>query len=199
MRTSRDPAAVRAGHRAAHSDERRAQQQDSSRPSAATRVAALEQFATETRATPDQYDRNWRLALGTLGGGNHFIELAEDERRRRVADAAFRLARRRQQDRQPLHQGRAGALRARSGHTARSRPGVSPEDHPAFDAYLRDLHWAQQFALHNRNEMMDRVLRGGQPRGIRRGRPAARARAAADQLPPQLHPPGRAFRAASCG
>src|SRR6185295_2311200 len=29
---------------------------------------------------------------------------------------------------------------------------------PAFKAYLRDLHWAQQFALHNRNEMMDRVL-----------------------------------------
>ena len=23
---------------------------------------------------------------------------------------------------------------------------------------MRDLHWAQQFALHNRNEMMDRVL-----------------------------------------
>ena len=33
-----------------------------------------------------------------------------------------------------------------------------PEDHPAFDDYMRDLHWAQQFALHNRNEMMDRVL-----------------------------------------
>src|SRR5262249_27457969 len=33
-----------------------------------------------------------------------------------------------------------------------------PEDHAAFAAYLRDLNWAQQFALHNRNEMMDRVL-----------------------------------------
>jgi len=33
-----------------------------------------------------------------------------------------------------------------------------PEDHPACTAYLRDLNWAQQFALHNRNEMMDRVL-----------------------------------------
>src|SRR4051794_1337581 len=45
---------------------------------AAARVATLEQLAHATRATPDQYDRNWRLALGTLGGGNHFIELAED-------------------------------------------------------------------------------------------------------------------------
>ena len=33
-----------------------------------------------------------------------------------------------------------------------------PQDHPAFAVYLRDLNWAQQFALHNRNEMMDRVL-----------------------------------------
>ena len=32
------------------------------------------------------------------------------------------------------------------------------EDHPAFAAYLRDLQWAQQFALLNRDEMMDRVL-----------------------------------------
>ena len=32
------------------------------------------------------------------------------------------------------------------------------EDHPAFAAYLRDLQWAQQFALLNRAEMMDRVL-----------------------------------------
>ena len=46
---------------------------------AAERVRELEVLAKETRATPDQYDKNWRLALGTLGGGNHFIELAEDE------------------------------------------------------------------------------------------------------------------------
>jgi tRNA-splicing ligase RtcB len=29
---------------------------------------------------------------------------------------------------------------------------------PAFDEYLYDLHWAQEFALLNREEMMDRVL-----------------------------------------
>jgi tRNA-splicing ligase RtcB len=45
---------------------------------AAGRIATLEKLATDTKATPDQYDKNWRLALGTLGGGNHFIELAED-------------------------------------------------------------------------------------------------------------------------
>jgi tRNA-splicing ligase RtcB len=33
-----------------------------------------------------------------------------------------------------------------------------PDDHPAFADYIRDLQWAQQFALLNRTEMMDRVL-----------------------------------------
>src|SRR3954453_19037494 len=33
-------------------------------PTAAERVHLLEVLAKETRATPDQYDKNWRLALG---------------------------------------------------------------------------------------------------------------------------------------
>src|SRR5215471_447394 len=37
---------------------------------AAERIATLESLAAKTGATPDDYDRNWRLALGTLGGGN---------------------------------------------------------------------------------------------------------------------------------
>src|SRR5215203_1294358 len=45
---------------------------------AAARVKQLEALAKADKANPDQYDKNWRLALGTLGGGNHFIELAED-------------------------------------------------------------------------------------------------------------------------
>jgi tRNA-splicing ligase RtcB len=47
-------------------------------PTAAIRINTLVQLAEETRATPDQYDKKWKLALGTPGGGNHFIELAED-------------------------------------------------------------------------------------------------------------------------
>ena len=45
---------------------------------AAKRIKELEALAHTERANPDQYDKRWRLALGTLGGGNHFIELAED-------------------------------------------------------------------------------------------------------------------------
>jgi tRNA-splicing ligase RtcB (3'-phosphate/5'-hydroxy nucleic acid ligase) len=38
--------------------------------SAAQRVTALETLAKAEKANPDQYDKSWRLALGTLGGGN---------------------------------------------------------------------------------------------------------------------------------
>jgi tRNA-splicing ligase RtcB len=126
--------------------------------SAANRVQTLERLAKDTKATPDQYDKNWKLALGTLGGGNHFIELAED------GDGAVWLT---------LHSGSRGVGNKIGMHYIRvaqqlcKKMGVQlpdrdlaylPEDHPAFNAYMRDLNWAQQFALHNRNEMMDRVL-----------------------------------------
>jgi tRNA-splicing ligase RtcB (3'-phosphate/5'-hydroxy nucleic acid ligase) len=125
---------------------------------AATRIKTLETLAADSKATPDEFDRNWRLALGTLGGGNHFIELAED------ADGAVWLT---------LHSGSRGVGNRIGNHYIRvaqklcDKMGVDlpdrdlaylPEEHHAFAAYLRDLNWAQQFALHNRNEMMDRVL-----------------------------------------
>jgi tRNA-splicing ligase RtcB (3'-phosphate/5'-hydroxy nucleic acid ligase) len=127
-------------------------------PSAAIRVKTLEALAKDTRATPDQYDKNWRLALGTLGGGNHFIELAED------TDGAVWVT---------LHSGSRGVGNKIGTHYIRVAQNLCkkmhiqlpdrdlaylPEEHQSFDAYMRDLNWAQQFALHNRNEMMDRVL-----------------------------------------
>jgi tRNA-splicing ligase RtcB (3'-phosphate/5'-hydroxy nucleic acid ligase) len=125
---------------------------------AAARVKRLEDLAVSERVDPDQYDRNWRLALGTLGGGNHFIELAED------GGGMVWLT---------LHSGSRGVGNKIGNHFIRvaqdvcRRLGVSlpdrdlaylPEDHPAFDAYMRALRWAQEFAFQNRNEMMDRVL-----------------------------------------
>jgi tRNA-splicing ligase RtcB len=125
---------------------------------AAERADTLERLATETKATPNQYDKNWKLALGTLGGGNHFIELAED------GDGTVWLT---------LHSGSRGVGNKIGTHYIRvaqelcRKMGVTlpdhdlaylPQTHPAFNAYMRDLNWAQQFALHNRNEMMDRVV-----------------------------------------
>ena len=122
------------------------------------RVQALERLANAMKATPDQYDKNWKLALGTLGGGNHFIELAEDR------DGDVWLT---------LHSGSRGVGNKIGTHYIRIAQDLCkkmqvqlpdrdlaylPDSHPAFNAYMRDLNWAQQFALHNRNEMMDRVL-----------------------------------------
>ena len=125
---------------------------------AAERADMLARLANETKATPNQYDKNWKLALGTLGGGNHFIELAED------GDGTVWLT---------LHSGSRGVgnkigtyyirvaqeLCRKTGLTLPDRDlAYLSQDHPAFNAYIRDLNWAQQFAWHNRNEMMDRVL-----------------------------------------
>src|SRR5688572_29578242 len=111
-------------------------------PAAAERVETLERLARDTRATPDQYDKNWRLALGTLGGGNHFIELAED------ADGAVWVT---------LHSGSRGVGNRIGNHYIKVAQELCTkmkahlpdrdlayltEDHPAFAAYLRDLNWA---------------------------------------------------------
>ncbi len=153
----RDPAAIRAGieRRIPMSAGRNNARMT---PTAAARVKTLETLAADTHATPDRYDDKWRLALGTLGGGNHFIELAED------TEGSVWLT---------LHSGSRGVGNRIGNHYIRVAQDLCktlrvllpdrdlaylPEDHPAFAAYLRDLIWAQQFALHNRNEMMDRVM-----------------------------------------
>ena len=125
---------------------------------AAARVKVLEQLATDSHATPDRFDSKWRLALGTLGGGNHFIELAEDE-----AGAVWLT----------LHSGSRGVGNKIGNHFIKVAQDICrkmqvslpdrdlaylPDNHPAFADYMNQLHWAQQFAFHNRNEMMDRVL-----------------------------------------
>jgi len=125
---------------------------------ASARVQELEDLAKRDRANPDQYDKNWRLALGTLGGGNHFIELAED------TQGSVWVT---------LHSGSRGVGNKIGNHYIKVAQDLCkkmhvalpdrdlaylPESHPAFDAYLRELNWAQQFAFQNRNEMMDRVL-----------------------------------------
>jgi len=100
---------------------------------------------------------NWRLQLGSLGSGNHFIEVSLDER-----DRVWLF----------LHSGSRGVgnkLATRHIKVAREWcerawiPLPDPdlaylvEGTAEFWAYLRDLRWAQHFALLNREEMMARV------------------------------------------
>ncbi|MBI4082349.1 MAG: RtcB family protein [Candidatus Lambdaproteobacteria bacterium] len=101
-----------------------------------------------------------RLQLGTLGGGNHFIEVCHDETGRAwvllhsgsrhigkaLADHHIRLARSLMQ-----RKGELDALPDRElAYFLRSDP--------EFDDYLADLFWAQAYAQFNRDEMMRRIL-----------------------------------------
>ena len=101
---------------------------------------------------------NWRLQLGSLGSGNHFIEVSLDEE-----DRVWLF----------LHSGSRGvgnrlAVKhikiaqdlARRWWIPLPDPDLAylVEGTGEFSAYLRDLHWAQHFALLNREEMMDRAV-----------------------------------------
>lgn len=126
-------------------------------PTAAPRVAELERLAEESGFDPAGYAKHWRLQLGSLGSGNHFIEISVDE-----ADAVWMF----------LHSGSRGVGNRIAQHHIRvaqevaQRAGAELPDRDLahltegtaeFDRYIAQLRWAQRFALLNREEMMDRV------------------------------------------
>jgi tRNA-splicing ligase RtcB len=126
---------------------------------AAPRVAALEAEAEAAGLDPARHSDRWREQLGTLGSGNHFIEVSLDERDRvwaflhsgsrgvgnKIAQHHIEVARRQmQRDRVHLPDRDLAYL---------------VEGSAEFDAYIRHLRWAQHYALLNREEMMDRVVR----------------------------------------
>ncbi|MCT7658991.1 RtcB family protein [Mycobacterium sp. CPCC 205710] len=98
----------------------------------------------------------WPQQLGSLGGGNHFIELCLDELSR-----VWMF----------LHSGSRGVGNKIAQHHIKEaqklckrmwidlpHPDLAylPQGTAEFRAYVRDLDWAQRFALYNRAEMMDR-------------------------------------------
>ena len=100
----------------------------------------------------------WVCQLGTLGGGNHFIELCLDE-----ADRVWVM----------LHSGSRGiGNRIGSYFIALARDEMArldahlpdadlaylSEGTRHFDDYVEAVSWAQGYARENRNEMMRRVL-----------------------------------------
>ncbi|PPK93417.1 tRNA-splicing ligase RtcB [Kineococcus xinjiangensis] len=124
-------------------------------PSAAPRVEELQAMA---RRDYGAVLAHWDLQLGSLGSGNHFIEVTLDE-----TGAVWLF----------LHSGSRGignklaqqhiaVARRLAERTGLVLPDMDlahlEEGTPEFDAYLRDLQWAQHFALLNREEMMDRVV-----------------------------------------
>jgi len=120
------------------------------------RIEDLE--ATDGIESARQIKAAWFLELGTLGSGNHFIEISVDE-----ADRVWAF----------LHSGSRGIGNKLANQHIRTAKAVTKkrnvqlpdpdlaylgEDTPEFEQYIRDLRWAQKFALLNREEMMSRVL-----------------------------------------
>ena len=123
------------------------------------RLEELGALAQEAGFDPGQRAGRWQLQLGTLGSGNHFIEVSLDE-----ADRVWAF----------LHSGSRGVgNKIAQHHIAIARRLMEKwriqlpdrdlaylvEDTEEFWAYVRELRWAQHYALLNREEMMDRVLR----------------------------------------
>ncbi|HET7801376.1 MAG TPA: RtcB family protein [Humibacillus xanthopallidus] len=122
------------------------------------RVVDLESRAAEADFDPAAYAGNWRLQLGTLGSGNHFIEVTVDELERVWLF---------------LHSGSRGVGNKIAQHHIKVAQRLNErwwiplphkdlaylvEGTDEFWAYIRQMRWAQHFALLNREEMMDRVV-----------------------------------------
>ncbi len=123
------------------------------------RVAELEQLAAAAGFDPAQRAGRWREQLGTLGSGNHFIEVSADE-----LDRVWLF----------LHSGSRGVgnkiaqtyidiAKKLAAQWYISLPDADlaylVEGTPEFSRYIAELRWAQHYALLNREEMMDRVVR----------------------------------------
>jgi tRNA-splicing ligase RtcB len=125
---------------------------------ATQRVEQLTKLAEDAGFDPARYAGNWTFQLGSLGSGNHFIEVTVDER------GSVWLF---------LHSGSRGVGNKIASHHIRVAQEAMkrwwiqlPDDDLAylaegtdeFWAYIRELRWAQEFALANRDEMMDRLV-----------------------------------------
>jgi tRNA-splicing ligase RtcB (3'-phosphate/5'-hydroxy nucleic acid ligase) len=123
------------------------------------RLEELTRLAEEAGFSPGSYASRWDLQLGTLGSGNHFIEVTVDE-----TGQVWLF----------LHSGSRGVgNRIAQKHIAVARKLMDQywiqlpdrdlaylvEGTDEFWAYIREMRWAQRYALLNREEMMDRVVR----------------------------------------
>jgi len=123
------------------------------------RIDILKRKALESAEfNPSDYSHNWELQLGTLGGGNHFIEITIDE-----MDRVWLF----------LHSGSRGvgnkiaqrhikiaAQQCEKRWISLPNPDLAylVEGEPEFWRYIREMRWAQEFAWMNREEMMDRLM-----------------------------------------
>ena len=105
-----------------------------------------------------KFAQTWLCQIGTLGGGNHFIEICLDEADRvwvmlhsgsrgigNVIGRYFIAAARKDMERHQVHLPDRDLAYFSEGSTL-------------FDDYVEAVHWAQDYALINRREMMRAIV-----------------------------------------
>jgi tRNA-splicing ligase RtcB len=128
--------------------------------------AGLQRIAERTpqiRSMQKDFDATWLRQLGSLGGGNHFIEVCLDE-----SGQVWVM----------LHSGSRGIGNVIGRHfIERARREMERTDmhlpdrdlawlvegSKSFDRYVEAVHWAQDYATANRREMMRAVLKAIEP------------------------------------
>jgi len=123
------------------------------------RIAELEALAEKAEFDPGSYAGNWRLQLGSLGSGNHFIEVSTDELGR--IWLFLHSGSRGVGNKIAMHHIAVAQRLAKQWWIDLPDPDLAylVEGTPEFTRYISELRWAQHFALLNREEMMDRVVR----------------------------------------
>lgn len=126
--------------------------------SAGMRVAELAYDADSKGIDLEFHQKDWAITLGSLGSGNHFIEICLDEK-----DQVWCV----------LHSGSRGIGNKMAQKHIKTAQKLATdyfinlkdkdlayliEGTQEFKEYIRDLLWAQDFALANREEMMDRCM-----------------------------------------
>lgn len=105
------------------------------------------------------FERTWAKQLGTLGGGNHFIELCLDENKdvwvmlhsgsrglgNCIGQYFINLAKKERQ--------------SRFGHVPDRDLSYFAEGSDSFADYVEAVEWAQDYAMENRKEMMRLVIK----------------------------------------
>lgn len=127
-------------------------------PSASLRVAELEKSASAQAMNGRASE--WPRQLGSLGGGNHFLEISEDESG--SVWVFLHSGSRRVGNQTGLQWTRRAQAEARARGDLEALPdrdlAYLEEGSESYERYIEQAEWCQHYALLNRAEMMDRAL-----------------------------------------
>jgi tRNA-splicing ligase RtcB len=125
---------------------------------AESRIAELELLAGADLPAVNRHSKSWHRQLGSLGSGNHFLEVTADETGR--IWLFLHSGSRGVGNRIAQHHIDVAKKLAKQWWIELPDPDVAylVEGTPEFVTYIRELVWAQHFAALNRDEMMDRMI-----------------------------------------